>query len=219
MRTIEAEQIDGIETLAENAFRTADEIAVALEAAGLPVDLDTSGEAVGGPLLPLETGMRFEAGVRELDDALAKLESVKATARLMPIHNPAPGKAVTSSFGVRRDPFLRKPAMHAGIDFRATTGTPVRSAGSGTVTKAGWNGGYGRMVEVDHGHGFTTRYAHMSRVSVKKGQQVDTSTVLGEVGSSGRSTGPHLHYEVRRDGKPIDPLRFLKAGKAVRDLI
>src|SRR5690606_4079912 len=149
LRTIEAEQIDGLETLAENAFRTADEIAVALEEAGLPVDPDTSEEAVGGPLLPLETGMRFEAGVRELDDALAKLESVKAAARLMPIHNPAPGKAVTSSFGVRRDPFLRKPAMHAGIDFRATTGTPVRSAGAGTVTKAGWNGGYGRMVEVD----------------------------------------------------------------------
>ncbi|MEO3387389.1 peptidoglycan DD-metalloendopeptidase family protein [Mesorhizobium sp. CAU 1741] len=219
LRAIEAEQIDGIETLAENAFRTADEIATSLEAAGLPVDLDTADEAVGGPLLPVQGGLRFEAGVRELDEALEKLESVKAIARLMPIHNPAPGKSVTSSFGVRRDPFLRKPAMHAGIDFRATAGTPIRSAGAGTVIKAGWNGGYGRMVEVDHGHGFTTRYAHMSRISVKKGQDVDTSTILGEVGTSGRSTGPHLHYEVRRDGKPIDPLGFLKAGKEVGKLL
>ncbi|TYR30892.1 M23 family metallopeptidase [Mesorhizobium microcysteis] len=219
LRAIESEQMDGIGTLTENAFKTADEIASALEAAGLPVDIDTDDEAVGGPLLPIDAGMIFEARVRELDEALEKLETLKAIAKEMPIHNPAPGKPVTSSFGVRRDPIIKRPAMHAGIDFRAPTGTEIKSAGAGKVIKAGWNGGYGRMVEIDHGNGLTTRYAHMSRIRVSQGDTVDTGDVVGEAGSTGRSTGPHLHYEVRRNGTAIDPLRFLKAGKAIGKLL
>lgn len=219
LRAIEAEQIGGIETLAENAFQTADQIAEALEAAGLPVDINTSDDAVGGPLLPVETGVRFEASVRELDDALEKLEAVKAIARVAPIYNPAPGQAVSSSFGVRRDPFLRRPAMHSGLDFRASTGTPIRSGGAGTVVSAAWNGGYGRMVEIDHGNGYTTRYAHLSKIMVKKGQEIEAGTIVGEAGSTGRSTGPHLHYEVRLNGDAIDPLRFLKAGRKIENLL
>ncbi len=219
LRAIEEEQIEGIDTLADNAFQTADTIADALAAAGLEVALDEDGDAVGGPLLPVDAGRAFEARVRELDDALAKLETVKAAARAMPIHNPAPGQAVSSSFGVRRDPILRTPAMHAGIDFRAVPGTAVRAAGAGTVVKAGWNGGYGRMVEIDHGDGLTTRYAHMSKIRARQGQKVETGDVVGEVGSSGRSTGPHLHYEVRRNGDAVDPLRFLKAGKKIAGLL
>lgn len=219
LRAIEAEQLDGIDTLAENAFETADEIATALEAAGLPVDIDTTGDAVGGPLLPVEIGLHFEDRVRELDAALEKLEAVKALAQVLPIHNPAPGLPMSSRFGVRTDPFLRKPAMHAGIDFRAAAGTQILSAGSGTVIKAGWNGGYGRMVEIDHGHGLTTRYAHMSQILVEEGDSVRTGDVVGEVGSSGRSTGPHLHYEVRRNGNATDPLQFLKVGKKIGNLM
>lgn len=218
LRAIEEEQIEGLDTLAENAFETADTIAEALAAAGLEI-AGGDGEATGGPLLPVEAGRAFETRVRELDDALAKLETVKAAARVMPIHNPAPGQAVSSSFGVRRDPILRTPAMHAGIDFRATPGTAIRAAGAGVVVKAGWNGGYGRMVELDHGNGLSTRYAHMSRIRVKEGDRLDTGDVVGEVGSSGRSTGPHLHYEVRRNGNAVDPLRFLKAGKKIADLL
>src|SRR5690606_24664343 len=180
-----------------------------------PVDIATGDEAAGGPLLPVDGSLAFEARVRELDEALEKLEAVKAIAAQMPIHNPAPGQPVTSSFGVRRDPIIRRPAMHAGIDFRAATGTPIRSGGAGTVVKAGWNGGYGRMVEIDHGHGLATRYAHMSRILVAEGQKVGTGDIIGESGSSGRSTGPHLHYEVRRNGNAVDPLRFLKAGKKI----
>ncbi len=220
LRAIEEEQIDGIDTLADNAFETADSIAEALTAAGLQIAPDTDvDDAVGGPLLPVEAGRAFDARVRELDEALDKLETVKAAARAMPIHNPAPGQAVTSSFGVRRDPLLRTPAMHAGIDFRAAPGTPIRSAGSGTVVRAGWNGGYGRMVEVDHGKGLTTRYAHMSKISVKEGEKISTGDIVGEAGSSGRSTGPHLHYEVRKNGDAVDPLRFLKVGKKIADLL
>ena len=219
LRAIESEQMDGIEALTETAFQTADQIAEALETAGLELDINPEQDAVGGPLVPLDSGLRFETRVRELDEALQKLETVKAVAQVMPIHNPAPGKPVSSSFGVRRDPFLRRPALHAGIDFRAATGTPILSAGAGTVVRAGWNGGYGRMVEVEHEGGLTTRYAHMSRISVKVGEKVGTGEKLGEVGSSGRSTGPHLHYEVRRDGKATDPLRFLKAGRKVTGLL
>ena len=218
LRAIEEEQIDGIDTLADNAFETADTIAEALTAAGLEVAADAD-DAVGGPLLPVEAGGAFDARVRELDEALDKLETMKAAARALPIHNPAPGQAVTSSFGVRRDPLLRTPAMHAGIDFRAAPGTPIRAAGAGTVVRAGWNGGYGRMVEVDHGDGLTTRYAHMSRIRVEEGDRISTGDVVGEAGSSGRSTGPHLHYEVRRNGNPVDPLRFLKVGKKIADLL
>ena len=220
LRAIEEEQIEGVDALAENAFETADTIAGALAAAGLAVvPAGEAEQAAGGPLLPVEAGRAFDMRVRELDEALEKLETVKAAARALPIHNPAPGQAVTSSFGVRRDPLLRTPALHAGIDFRAAVGTKARVTGAGTVVKAGWNGGYGRMVEVEHGHGLTTRYAHLSKILVREGQKLDSGDVVGETGSSGRSTGPHLHYEVRRNGDALDPLRFLKVGKKIADLL
>ena len=92
---------------------------------------------------------------------------------------------------------------------------PARSAGAGTVVSAGWSGGYGRMVEIDHGGGFTTRYAHLSRIIVREGQRVAAGEIVGEVGTTGRSTGPHLHYEVRRNGDALDPLRLLKVGKTI----
>lgn len=219
LRSIESEQIERLDRLTENAFQTADQIAEALEGAGLPLDDgDETDGATGGPLLPVDA-FDFESRVRELDAALAKLDGLKTMAREMPIHNPAPGQPLSSRFGVRRDPFLRTPAMHAGIDFRARTGTPVRASGAGAVTAAGWNGGYGRMVEIDHGHGFTTRYAHLSRISVSVGDRIETGAEIGAVGSTGRSTGPHLHYEVRRDGKALNPIDFLKAGKTLGELL
>src|SRR5690606_14973233 len=127
----------------------------------------------------------------------------------------APGRAVTSGFGVRKDPLIGTAALHAGMDFRSRTGSPVLASGLGKVVRAGWNGGYGRMVEIDHGDGYVTRYAHMSRIDVAVGQTVEAGDKIGASGNSGRSTGPHLHYEVRKDGAPLNPLRFLKAGKAI----
>lgn len=105
------------------------------------------------------------------------------------------------------------------MDFSGKTGTPIKAAGAGKVIRAGWNGGYGRMVEIDHGNGLTTRYAHMSRISVKVGEHVEPGSVIGKVGSSGRSTGPHLHYEVRKSGEAVNPLRFIKAGRNVARLL
>jgi murein DD-endopeptidase MepM/ murein hydrolase activator NlpD len=105
------------------------------------------------------------------------------------------------------------------MDFSAPTGFPAKATAPGTVSEAGWNGSYGRMVEIDHGNGFSTRFAHLSHIAVAKGQKVERGDVVGAVGSSGRSTGPHLHYEVRRDGAAMDPLRFIKVGKKLDQLL
>ena len=123
---------------------------------------------------------------------------------------------MTSGFGIRLDPFTRTLAQHTGIDFRAQHGSPVRAAGAGRVTAAGPNGGYGRMVEIDHGNGVTTRYAHLSAITVSEGDTVAAGTTIGRAGSTGRSTGTHLHYETRIDGVPVDGQRFLKLGRRLK---
>jgi murein DD-endopeptidase MepM/ murein hydrolase activator NlpD len=118
----------------------------------------------------------------------------------------------TSGFGVRDDPFHRGAAMHPGIDLAGAYGTPIYATADGTVVRAGWNsGGYGNMVELDHGRGITTRYGHMSAVLVHEGDHVTRGEQIGRMGSTGRSTGNHLHYEVRIDGRPVNPIPFMKS--------
>lgn len=219
LRSIEKEQLDRVTTLAANAYDTADQIAEALESAGLPIDSEYGKEDVGGPLIAIDSAAAFDTKVKELDEALSQLDALKKEARAFPIANPAPNEPVTSGFGVRKDPLLGSLALHSGIDFRSPLGSPARVTAPGTVVKAGWNGGYGRMVEVDHGNGFSTRYGHLGRIDVKVGDHVALGGVIGRTGSSGRSTGPHLHYEIRRNGDAIDPLRFLKAGKKLGALL
>lgn len=219
LRTIESEQIDRVTTLAADADRTADAIADALEAIGLDPDRQDGKTGIGGPLIALDDKSSFDTRVRELDDALARLEGIKKVALSAPIHNPAPRFAISSTFGVRRDPLIGTPALHAGVDFRVPYGNIARATGAGTVVKAGWFGGYGRMVEIDHGDGMATRYGHLSKVLVKVGDHVEYGSAVGRTGSSGRSTGPHLHYEVRRNGVAIDPLRIIRAGKKIAELL
>lgn len=115
---------------------------------------------------------------------------------------------VTSAFGMRADPLCGKPRFHAGIDVAAATGTPARAAADGVVTFAGEQRGYGRVVVVDHGGGVSTVYAHASALLVREGDRVDTGTELVRVGASGRATGPHLHFELRKDGVAVDPTRL-----------
>ncbi|WP_287303473.1 M23 family metallopeptidase, partial [Mesorhizobium sp.] len=158
LKAIESQQLTRIATLADNAYKNADAISQALEAAGLPVDGDFGKSDAGGPLIPLDSSMTFDSKVRELDEALDALDRLKTEARRLPLANPAPGRSVTSPFGVRTDPLLGTAALHSGMDFRAPTGMPAKVTAPGVVVKAGWNGGYGRMVEVDHGNGFATRY-------------------------------------------------------------
>ncbi|PWJ85934.1 peptidase M23-like protein [Pseudaminobacter salicylatoxidans] len=216
LQKIEGEQLARIDSLTESAYQTADAIAQAFEAADLPsMDDDFGKSDIGGPLIALDNPSQFDAKMRELDDSLDRLDKMKNTARRLPIANPAPGRSVSSTFGVRRDPLIGTPALHSGMDFRAPQGSPARVTAPGTVVRAGWNGGYGRMVEIDHGNGFSTRYGHLSRIDVKEGQKVSRGDAIGQVGSTGRSTGPHLHYEVRYKGEALNPLRFLKLGKQV----
>jgi murein DD-endopeptidase MepM/ murein hydrolase activator NlpD len=118
---------------------------------------------------------------------------------------PLRSSRLTSRFGMRHHPLLGQVRLHAGIDLGAAIGEPVHATSGGTVSAAGWQGGYGLAVRIDHGKGIETRYAHLSRLNVRSGQAVKPGEVIGFVGSTGRSTGPHLHYEVRRNGQPVDP--------------
>ena len=118
---------------------------------------------------------------------------------------PVPG-AISSRYGMRRHPILGYRRMHSGVDFRGRTGTPVYAATDGTVNFSGRNGGYGNFVRIRHAGGLATGYAHLSRIAVRNGQSVERGQVIGYVGSTGLSTGPHLHYEMYRNGQKIDPL-------------
>lgn len=214
LQTIATGQVDRIGKLTKTAYAAADAISDALRAVGVgPRPADD--EDIGGPYVPVSGAVGFDTQVRELDNALDHLEELQKEARSLPLRNPAPGRVVTSRFGVRRDPMLDRPAFHGGMDFRAAYGTPVRATAPGTVVHAGWAGGYGRMVEIDNGKGITTRFGHLSKISVARGDKVKTGDLLGKSGSSGRSTGPHLHYEIRKDGKPVNPVTFLKAGRKI----
>ncbi len=218
LRSIENDQIARVEKLANAAYENADAIKEALQSAGLTVDSNFGKEEtdLGGPLIPIDSAAMFDSKVKELDEALDALDHLKAEARRLPLANPAPGHVVTSPFGVRTDPILGTAALHSGMDFRAPRGMAARTTAAGVVTRAGWAGGYGRMVEVDHGNGFSTRYGHLSKIVVEVGQTLKAGDEVGETGSSGRSTGPHLHYEVRHNGEAVNPLRFLAVGKKVQ---
>ena len=215
LKTIEQQQLARIQDLTVGASQKADAIAGILNRAGVDVaqvKLSDPQDAVGGPFVEPETTQVFDLSMNDLDSALTRLQNVRDTARKLPFANPAPGHEITSEFGNRVDPFLGRLALHSGIDFRFDPGAPIRATGDGVVTSAGVNSGYGNMVEVDHGQGITTRYGHMSRILVNVGEKVKSGDTVGSAGSTGRSTGTHLHYEVRRDDKPIDPLHFLNAG-------
>lgn len=174
--------------------------------------------ASGGPLLAPRTGPGPDAGA--LDAKLALIEQqiagVAEAARQhshalmrLPSRLPVADADLTASFGNRIDPFARRHAFHEGLDFAAEAGTPITAAAGGTVVFAGYKGDYGWLVEIDHGNGLATRYAHASKLLVKAGQVVVPGERIARVGSSGRSTGPHLHFEVLQARGPVDPKRFL----------
>jgi murein DD-endopeptidase MepM/ murein hydrolase activator NlpD len=176
----------------------------------------SAGGGVGGPYVPASISSNagaFERQLFRIKLARSHVDQLTRTLGSVPVRKPLIGDIdMSSSFGLRNDPFGRGPAMHSGVDFRADTGEPVRATANGRVTTASWNGGYGKMVEIEHGGGYSTRYAHLSDISVRVGQSVKTGQVIGKVGSTGRSTGPHLHYETRINDRPVDPQKFLRAG-------
>ncbi|MGY3482535.1 murein DD-endopeptidase MepM/ murein hydrolase activator NlpD [Bradyrhizobium sp. USDA 4011] len=176
----------------------------------------TPRSGMGGPYVPVKLAPdagAFERQLYRININRAQMQRLNQTLALVPYRKPVVGEVeFTSGLGVRTDPFLGRPAMHTGLDFRAAQGDPVRVTANGKVVSAGWAGGYGRMVEVDHGNGLSTRYGHLSEIGVKVGEYVKIGQVIGAVGSTGRSTGPHLHYETRIDGEAVDPQKFLRAG-------
>jgi murein DD-endopeptidase MepM/ murein hydrolase activator NlpD len=173
--------------------------------------------ASGGPWLaplpePASVGV-LDAQLRRVEQQIAGVADATAQRSLeqmrLPTRLPIAGAELTSSFGNRADPFTHANAFHAGLDFAADSGTPIASAAGGTVAFAGFKRDYGWVVEIDHGNGLLTRYAHASELLVKAGQVVAPGDRIAMVGSTGRSTGPHLHFEVLRGGGHVDPKRYL----------
>jgi murein DD-endopeptidase MepM/ murein hydrolase activator NlpD len=157
----------------------------------------------------------FLAHLRALGQKLAEMRRLRAAAAAAPLLHPTKTSLQSSGFGVRLDPFTNRPALHPGLDFPAPWGTPVFATAGGVVAFAGRSETYGNLIEIDHGHGLRTRFAHLAAFWVRPGQHVEARQPLGAVGSTGRSTGPHLHYEVWMDGQAKDPEGFLRAGDHV----
>ncbi|MFL5317905.1 MAG: M23 family metallopeptidase [Microvirga sp.] len=223
IKLVEAAQLRSIEALRRRSDGLALGLRTAIAATGLePERLEPRGArgGVGGPFVPLPSGSEadgFELAAAQAQNSLMQLTRLRQASAALPLARPTSAEAdLTSGFGMRIDPFTRGPAMHTGLDFKAEYGADARATAAGTVTAAEYSGGYGRMVEIDHGNGLSTRYAHLSSIRVVAGQKVAAGTLVGRVGSTGRSTGAHLHYETRIDGVPVDPRRFLRAGARLR---
>ena len=217
-------QVAYVEGVATNVAARTDKIAGILKRIGqsVPAPTTQTEDSVGGPFIPLDESAdpeTFRSGVALITDEIDRLTVVRRLAGRLPLDRPLPGAPITSGFGARLDPFFGRPAMHPGIDFMAPFGYPVRATAGGTVVTADNEGGYGNMVEIDHGNGVTTRYGHLSAILVHAGEILPKGALIGRIGSTGRSTGPHLHYEVRLDGRAIDPMRYIHAGSELQPLL
>jgi murein DD-endopeptidase MepM/ murein hydrolase activator NlpD len=176
----------------------------------------------GGPFIPY-TGRMGRAralgpSFAALEGALFRMEVLERTLVAIPSGNPADIMMMSSGFGYRSDPFTGGGAMHSGLDFKGPIGTPILAAAPGRVITAGWQGGYGKTIEIDHGQGIMTRYAHLSGFDAVVGDVVAPGEQIGRMGSTGRSTGSHLHFEVRINGAAVNPRRFLEVNKDVLEV-
>ena len=209
------------ERLVENLFDRSKKGVANLERVvamtGLDIDRMIGTKGRGGPQVEAKytEDETLNERVVDLRRRLERWQSLQIAVKNLPLVAPLKEYRITSSYGGRRDPFTGRWASHNGIDLVQPAGTPIHATGPGTVVLTGWHGGYGWMVEIDHGMGVRTRYAHMQSILAEKGQKVDPGTKIGLVGSSGRSSGPHLHYEILIDGKAVDPTNFLTAGRYV----
>lgn len=215
LATMEARQI----AFAERLTRFADDRAAAADTAMRHVGLDPArvmaadARAQGGPLIRLTAadGTPLDPRFVRLAANLGRLSALNAGLARIPNTMPASFNYISSGYGVRSDPIEGGAAFHPGLDFKGPRGAPIYAAAAGTVSYAGGRAGYGNCVEISHGNGLVTRYAHMSRIGARVGQQVVAGTPIGMIGSTGRSTGPHLHFEVRINDRPVNPRPFLEA--------
>ena len=215
---IEARQLAFVEKLTRYADRRATRAARAIASLGLdPRSMQMRRDAQGGPLLRLATGrdgsldQRFE----RLGLSLARMDALERGLTSIPQFMPANYNYISSGFGYRRDPFNGAGAMHAGLDFRGPIGAPVHAAAKGVISFVGRKSGYGNCLEISHGNGLMTRYAHLSAFRARLGQPVSAGDVVGAIGSTGRSTGPHLHFEVRINNRAVNPRPFLESAPHV----
>jgi murein DD-endopeptidase MepM/ murein hydrolase activator NlpD len=226
LASIQRSQQTIVERLAARTRNGVDEVEKNVAMTGVDVDAllliaahELSGQ--GGPFIPVKEppteqgGEQLMASVATLDGEVGRLETLQLVLRTLPLTAPIDHYFIASNFGIRRDPFNGRLAFHAGLDMSNALLSPVLSTSPGVVVYAGWMGGYGRLVEIDHGLGVHTRYGHLARIDVKVGDTVDYRQQVGLLGSSGRSTGPHVHYEVLVNGRSLDPMNFLKAGRYV----
>jgi murein DD-endopeptidase MepM/ murein hydrolase activator NlpD len=206
----------------------AERLKVALRLAGLnPASYARGDESsLGGPLIDardpralaaiLDVDEDFARRIQRASNDMSSLRAMNAAVGKLPLATPTTSGARSSGFGVRFDPFTHLPAYHSGQDFAGALRTPILATGPGVVSFTGVRSGYGNVVEIDHGGGFKTRYAHLSTILVHTGERVAIGARIGGMGSTGRSTGPHLHYEVWVNGRAQNPDRFLKAGQYVQ---
>ena len=179
-----------------------------LRRVGLDPSRFSAPTGVGGPFIPAET----DARVRTLASSWQQVAAMEAAIAAIPSYVPVKTYAFSSPFGVRYDPFNGRTAMHAGLDMSGQMGEPIYAAADGTVVTGGRSGAYGNLVEIDHGKGLATRYGHLSAILVTPGTHVHQGELIARMGSTGRSTGTHLHYEIRLDGRAINPRPFLEAS-------
>ncbi len=216
---IEARQLAFVEQLTRYADRRAQRTEQAIRQLGLDprMMMVADEQAQGGPL-ELLRGVRGEAmdpRFERLVLSLSRMGALERGLKEIPQVMPADMRSISSGFGYRRDPFNGHAAMHAGLDFRGPVGAPIHAAADGRVSFVGTKSGYGNVVEVSHGNGMITRYAHMSRFAARRGQEVKAGDVIGAIGNTGRSTGPHLHFEVRINGRAVNPRPFLESAPDV----
>lgn len=226
LASLQETQANFVANLAERARGNIEMMEKTVAMTGLDVDklmtsvTEQSGE--GGPFIPApapaadDVGeQKLMASVATLGDQVDRWEKLQFILRSLPLTSPIDSYYISSAYGARMDPFNGERAVHEGIDMVSKLRSEVLATAPGTVTFAGWKGGYGRVVEIDHGLGIVTRYAHLYAINVKVGDVVDYRQEIGKLGSSGRSSGPHVHFEVRYNGRPLDPMAFLKAGRYV----
>jgi murein DD-endopeptidase MepM/ murein hydrolase activator NlpD len=223
---VQANQERLVDAAEDFARGRADRLRLAFRLAGLAPSSYASSAASGGPLLEspdpralaavLDVDERFASRIQKAAENLSAASALSESAQRLPFAQPSQNARRTSSFGVRFDPFTGRPAFHSGLDFVSGFGSPVLTTAPGVVSFAGVRSGYGKTVEVDHGRGFKTRYAHLSALSVSPGQRVAVGQRVGALGNTGRSTGPHLHYEIWLNGRAVNPYRFIRAGEHVQ---
>ncbi|HVZ00160.1 MAG TPA: peptidoglycan DD-metalloendopeptidase family protein [Dongiaceae bacterium] len=226
LASLQESQASFVSHLTERARQNLGDMEKTVQMTGLSVDkllhlTSEPGAGEGGPFVPAPTDSRdanerkLLESVATLDDEVGRWEKLQVILRSLPLSAPVDHYYISSGFGERTDPFNGEGAIHEGLDMVDTIRAEVLATAPGRVVFAGWRGSYGRCVEIDHGLGITTVYAHLDSVLVKEGDLVDYRQAIGKLGNSGRSSGPHVHYEVRFEGKALDPMGFLKAGRYV----